>query len=246
MGAMTEEVSLIAESLLSAQSLVLGNRTYHIGHMSGHDIYLAFSRWGKVAAATTATTLITKFEVDLLIFTGVAGAIDATLNVGDVVIANKLFQHDMDATPFYPKFQIPLTSKTIFSPPDELLSKAKIAAESFLITGITNRLDVALLKKFGISAPKVRVGTIASGDKFVSRLEDQRALQLAIPGLLAVEMEGAAVAQVCEDNDIPYLVIRTISDSADHNSHIEFPAFVESIANHYSVGILKNLIVRLE
>ena len=70
-------------------------------------------------------------------------------------------------------------------------------------------------------------------------------LREAIPGLLAVEMEGAAVAQVCEDHNLPYVIIRTISDSADHNAHIDFPAFIANISNHYSDGIVKHLIMEL-
>lgn len=146
---------------------------------------------------------------------------------------------------FFPKFQIPLTTKSSFLPPERYVSKAKTAAENYLATGLNNQLDVELLLKFGISTPKVREGIVASGDKFVCKLEDQRALRTDIPGLLAVEMEGAAVAHVCEDHSVPYVVIRTISDSANHNSHIDFPAFIETIANHYSAGIVKNFITEL-
>lgn len=111
MGAMTQEVSLIAESLVNKNLVDLGNRSYHTGQIDEHDIFLVFSRWGKVAATSTATTLITKFEMDLLIFTGVAGAIDAELNVGDIVIANQLLQHDMDARPFFSKIPNPSHNK---------------------------------------------------------------------------------------------------------------------------------------
>lgn len=240
MGAMTEEVSLIADELLNKHSEIIGQREYHVGQINNHDVIVVFSRWGKVAASSTATTLINHFNVDLIIFTGVAGAISSELNIGDMVIANQLYQHDMDARPLFDKHQIPLTNEIYFKVDDSLCEKAKNAAEKFLGTDIKNHSIAGSLGKFGITSPKVITGKIASGDKFVSDEATRQSLIADVPDLQAVEMEGAAVAQICHEHDVKYLVIRTISDTANHEAAIDFMAFIKEVSNHYSKEVVMN------
>ena len=222
MGAMEEEVSSLKSAMDVSQIKVIGGREYVLGKLFGLDTVLVFSRWGKVAAAATVATLIVEFKVATLIFTGVAGATANHLNIGDVVIATHLYQHDMNAAPLFPKREIPYLSTTFFSVDPHLLQLAKKAAHSF----------------FQDSSSQVYLGLIASGDEFVS---DPQHIMREVPETLAVEMEGAAVAQVCYEYDIPFIVIRTISDRADHAAVIDFPKFVSEVATHYSLGIIKEM-----
>jgi adenosylhomocysteine nucleosidase len=127
MGAMPEEINKIISAIEDKEIIEEGSRIYYKGKLFEQDVVAVFSRWGKVAAATTATNLILRFKVDRIVFTGVAGAITPELNVGDIVIGQHLFQHDMDARPLMRRFEIPLTGKTSYEIPlqnVELMSKA--------------------------------------------------------------------------------------------------------------------------
>jgi len=194
MGAMIEEVALLKKAMTITNTKKFGNREYYCGQLYDTKIVLVFSRWGKVAASSTATTLINIFGVNTVIFTGVAGAIQKKLNIGDIVIGSSSYQHDMDARPFFQQFQIPLTNTIMFKSNSELAEKAKKAAKKFF-SNITSDIKQTLLKKFSIFSPNIYDGIIASGDQFVS---DTTSKNLNIDGeeVLAVEMEGAAVAQV--------------------------------------------------
>lgn len=114
MGAMAQEVAHLKKSMIIASEEIIASRIYYSGTLIDAEIVLVFSHWGKVAAASTATTLINKFNVDAIIFTGVAGAVSEKLNIGDIVIGAGVYQHDMDARPFFEQFQIPLTNNIIF------------------------------------------------------------------------------------------------------------------------------------
>ena len=233
-GAMPQEIEAIAREFVQTGSEKVGGREYRIGTFAGVDAVLVFSRWGKVAAAITATTLIERYSVNTIIFTGVAGGVHPELNVGDVVIADKLIQHDFDASlsGMFAQFEIPLLGISHFPVEEKLTALALAGAERFLQSmGSTNR---------------TMVGTIASGDEFVAGLERLEELRTAIPGLLAVEMEGAAVAQVCHEYKVPFLVIRTISDNADHSAPVDFISFLNETASRYSHGILREVVNELE
>lgn len=239
MGAMPEEINDLVACLTLNSTQVIGQRTYYEGILWGKPVVIVFSRWGKVAAATTVSTLILKFKVDQVIFTGVAGAIHDDLTIGDIVIAKQLYQHDMDARPLMAQFEIPLLNKTYFETPEQHISQAANAAKEFLETILTS---ISALAAFNIVNPKIHIGNIASGDKFFASHEEKLALQKALPHVLCVEMEGAAVAQVCYEFDIPCTIIRTISDSANNEAHIDFPKFINEISSKYSMGILKALL----
>ncbi len=241
MGAMLEEVQHIRERMDVRGERSIGGRTFYHGTLGDHDVVLVFSRWGKVASATTATTLIHCFDVDYLLFTGVAGAVDDKLNIGDVVIARGLYQHDMDARPIFERFQIPLTQTTLFHTNAAFGDKAVQASERYFNQSLSE-LGQERLSKFSIHSPKVRGGVVASGDQFISEKSACDALCMNGQHVLAVEMEGAAVAQVCDDYDIPLTVIRTISDKADHSAQIDFQAFVGEVASEISAGITLNLL----
>lgn len=244
MGAMLDEVKQLKEALGAADEKTIADRTYYSGTLNDIDVTLVFSRWGKVAASSTATVLINNFGVDFIIFTGVAGAVDEDLNIGDIVIGEALYQHDMDARPIFPRFQIPLTSNILFKPNKIHVEQASSAATSFL-SNIHNEIEESSLTKFSIFKPQVYTGVIASGDQFVANPISHESLKIDSEKVLAVEMEGAAVAQVCHEHEIPYIVVRTISDKANHTADIDFQSFVTEIASNYSSGIVQEYFKRM-
>lgn len=246
-GAMPEEIDLLRDRIANLAEQRIGRRTYHVGQYQGHEVIVAFSRWGKVAAAATATTVITHFDVGLIIFTGVAGGVSDQLAIGDIVIGDRLIQHDVDAsgTGFFQRFEIPLLGKTFFEVPPQLVEHALAAANEFVTQEVNELVPPATLAELGIDLPKVRVGTVASGDQFIHDKSKVRELTSAIPNLLCVEMEGAAVAQICLENDIPCIVIRSISDKADSHAALDFPKFVQRVASFYSFGVVTNFLKRL-
>ena len=241
MGAMLEEIDSIHAHMTELSIIERGGRTYHVGKIFNQDVILVFSRWGKVASASTVTSLITEFHIDQLIFIGVAGASSPLLNIGDIVIASQLYQHDMDARPLLPRYQIPLTAMTFFQADSVLIEKARRATKG-LFTSLTQKIAADSLASFNITSPKYRIGTIATGDQFIYDQKRTQAIMLEQPETVAVEMEGAAVAQVCTDYAIPFVVIRTISDKADHSAELDFPRFIKEISRHYAEHIVLGML----
>lgn len=242
MGAMPEEIEGIVDLLTDRTEEIIGKRIYYNGKLFEIPTTVVFSRWGKVAAATTASTLIQKYKISELIFTGVAGAIDPRLKIGDIVLGERLIQHDMDARPLMNQYEIPLLGKTYFET-DSLHLKIAEHAISDLISEkrIHQVFSAETLDSFNIKSPRLFVGDIASGDQFIADDLHKENLHSQLPTTLCVEMEGAAVAQVCYEYEIPFLIIRTISDEANNNSHIDFPRFIKNISSKYSIEIIKNI-----
>jgi adenosylhomocysteine nucleosidase len=241
MGAMPEEIELIKSMMSDVEEESFGGRNYFCGKINDIDVVLVFSRWGKVAASSTATSLINNFKIDKVIFTGVAGAINEDLNIGDVVVSSQLYQHDMDAEPLFKKHEIPLTGVTFFKSDAALVASAKAAIDEALAEP-SDFIPTEKLEIFGIVSPKCIIGTIATGDQFISDIEKTARIKADYPETLAVEMEGAAVGQICHEYEIPFVVIRTISDKADHKAHIDFPQFIENVASHYSEQAIKYML----
>lgn len=239
MSAMNEEIRSLIDSVDSPEITTIGNRDYCAGKLWKNDVVLVFSRWGKVASAATVATLILEYKVDLILFTGVAGAIDKSLNIGDIVIGKKFYQHDMDARPFFKQFEIPLIGKSFFSSNDEINIKLEKSANSFLKS---NQISKNIREEFKILSPKVIFGDIASGDRFISSSEELKSIKTLLPNVMCVEMEGAAVAQVCAEYAVPFAIIRTISDAADDTADLDFAKFTKEVANKYSIGILKEFL----
>jgi adenosylhomocysteine nucleosidase len=239
MSAMQEEIHTLLDAIKDKRSTRKGKRTYYTGKLNGKEVVLVFSRWGKVASATTATQMINDFDPEEIIFTGVGGSVSKDLYIGDIVIGKDLYQHDMDTSPLLPLFEIPLLNKTSFSTSDMHRIKMQRAVEDFL-KEYDSHISVAERQKFSMERPKMRIADIASGDQFISKKEQIGFLREYLPSVQCVEMEGAAVAQVCYEYNIPFTVIRTISDDAGDNSHIEFQLFAKEIASIYALGILNN------
>lgn len=239
MGAMPEEMEQVIAAIENKEVIERGSRTYYKGQLYGQDVVAVFSRWGKVAAAATAVHLILEFNVDKIIFTGIAGAISSNLNIGDIVIGQRFFQHDMDARPLMQRFEIPLTKKTFFEIAENNVEQMTLAVRKFLDNSSDFKKE---LSKHGIESPHLLVGDIASGDLFISSKKMKQAIERNLPSVLCAEMEGAAVAQVCEDYNVTLSIIRVISDKADGEIDLSLSDFVNKHAGFYSLGILKEYI----
>ena len=231
--AMREEMRALLPLLQDARIERRAGREFHLGRLDGHEAVLVLSGIGKVAAATTASMLIDRFEVRALLLTGVAGGLGDGVKVGDVVIARTLLQHDMDASPIFPRFEVPLTGRSHF-PADAGLCAALASATRSVLSA-----PHAALARFGIEGPRLHEGLVVSGDRFVSSARESAVLRAALPDALAVEMEGAAVAQVCADLCCPFAVLRTISDRADDAAHLDFTRFIAEIAAEFSRDIVR-------
>ena len=237
--AMHEEIQTILENLQNITTTSKGKRKYFQGTLFDKSVVLVFSRWGKVASATTTTQLINDFDLDEIIFTGVAGSIQDHINIGDIIVGHKLYQHDMDASPLIPPFEIPILEKDHFVTDIVKRDALLLSCQKFL-REFKTLLSTNDLKKIHIDQPKVLIEDIASGDQFISTEEQLKPIKKYLPSVACVEMEGAAVAQVCFEYDIPFSIIRTISDKANDNSHIEFQKFAKTIASNYALEIIKN------
>ena len=245
MAAMHEVLSRIVAMLENVSEDTVGQKRVYSGKLNNKKAVVVFSGWGKVAAATTSTMLIERYSISRLVFTGVAGGIAPHLNIGDIVIGSSFVQHDMDCSGVLgiKRFEIPLLSLTEIPSTVSLQLSAELAAYQYLADDINCDVIEAELVQLNISNPAVHRGLIASGDQFISSAEKQQELLAQLPGLLAVEMEGAAVAQVAHEYDLPFIVIRIISDKANVDSMIDFPRFIDQVASHFTAGIIKRLIV---
>ena len=242
MAAMQEEIDTLLKELPAGSEVVNeGRRTYHSGHLWGTPVVMVFSRWGKVAAATTATDLISDFSVSEILFTGVAGAAQPGLRVGDIVIGARLWQHDLDARPLFPRYEIPLLGVSSFASDENRCKQLLHAAAAFLREDLPAAVSDNIRAAFHVQSPKAIEGDIASGDKFFAHRADRADLLLHLPTIAAVDMESAAVAQVCHEYSVPFTVVRTISDAADESASHDFPLFIRQVASAYSHGILKRL-----
>lgn len=228
-----EQAGLIAQ-MSDVQTTTRGMRNYVHGKLWEIDCVCVLSRLGKVASAATAATLIERFDVSHVVFTGVAGSADQRVKIGDIVIADNLVQHDMDTRPLFPQFEIPLTGLSKFSSERKLSMQLEQAAQQFLDRDLIQQIAHTERKKLQINEARVHRGLIASGDEFISSATRLQELKKHFPDLLAVEMEGAAVAQVCFEFGIPFSVIRTISDGANEHSAVDFMEFIRQVASVYA------------
>lgn len=241
--ALPEEISPLIDEMRADPAwrpVTTGRREYALGTLRGQPCVLTLARVGKVAAATTATALIHQFGVGAIVFTGVAGGVAPQVRVGDVVIADTLMQHDLDASPLFPRFEVPLLGRSRFETDVRLSDALARAAAAFARTDAT-----ALGARYPAvidGVPRVHRGLIVSGDRFIADQLARDALLAAAPDALAVEMEGAALAQVCYEYDVPCAVVRTISDAADSHAPTSFSTFLADLASAYSAGVLQRFL----
>ncbi|MCR8538817.1 MAG: 5'-methylthioadenosine/adenosylhomocysteine nucleosidase [Prochlorococcus marinus CUG1439] len=223
LSAMPEEIGTTIDNLENVTLNKYGDLKIYYGKLKKKVpnyeavyITLAWSGWGKVSAARAITRILSGTnKIDLIVFTGVAGAANKSLSQWDIVIANEVIQHDMDARPIFDKFVLPP------------LKKAKLESDNFFKNWIFSSLKKSLnngnLSRFG----HIKKGLIATGDSFISEERVIKRLKDELPNLEAIEMEGGAVAQVAEQEGVPWVIVRVISDSADSNSEIDFDQFLK-------------------
>jgi adenosylhomocysteine/aminodeoxyfutalosine nucleosidase len=223
MGAMEEEIEPLLAYFDKVNVVEYANNKYYEVNYNGLDIVIAYSKIGKVFASLTASTMIEKFGCDTLLFSGVAGGINPKLKIGDLIIADKLCQHDLDITAFgHPHGYVP-GGKVFVETSKELRDVAiKVAKENDL---------------------KVIEGIIATGDQFVHSTQRKEFIENTF-NADALEMEGASVAVVCDALNIPFFILRAISDTADMDAGFDFDEFLKSSAKNsadYLIKILKEL-----
>ena len=198
-----EELESILERVDSYTETQYKNKTFYEGYIKEKNVVIVRSEVGKVNAALTSQMLIDKYDVRIIINIGVSGSVNNTLDIGEIVVGDKLVQHDFDVTGFGRKL-------------------GEIEGIGIYIEPRKELIDI-------FKELNVKIGCIASGDKFVTKIEDKNFIRETFDAL-CVEMEGASVAQTCLVNGIDFIVIRSISDKLDGSSKIEFPKFLESSA----------------
>lgn len=234
--ALPKELGTLADEMADPiSSEIVGMRQYLSGRLWGTETILVTSRVGKVAAATTATHLIESGKVHAIVFIGVAGAIDSELAQGDIVIGERLIHYDFDSRPLVPQFTVPLLNIAEFEANPFLLNLATRAATDYLNAN----------SSFKQPSNRVHLGLIGTGDRFVSDESHKATLRSALPSLLAVDMEGAAVAQVCHEHHVPFVVIRAISDGCDQDAAISCMQFLREVAPVYTREVLQRLYAQL-
>lgn len=212
-GAMDEEVELLRSKLSDRKDTTLARTEFYQGKIDGLEVVLLKSGIGKVNAALGTALLIEKFQPDVIINTGSAGGFHRDLNVSDVVISTEVRHHDVDVTVFgYEYGQVP-RMPAYYSPDQRLFSAAVKSAEK--INGI-----------------QVAKGLIASGDSFMNDPERVEFIRSKLPDLYAAEMEAAAIAQVAYQFEVPFVIIRSLSDIAGKDSNISFDQFLETAAKN--------------
>ncbi len=237
--AMQQEQSGLIEHMEAPVTSRRGMRDYVCGRLWGREVVCVLSRMGKVAAAATTATLIESFGVGEILFTGVAGGTANEVKIGDLVLAEQLIQHDMDARPLFPRWEVPLTQRASFASDAGMTARLAQACEEFLKQDLPQVIASAERDSFQLANPRLHRGLIASADEFVHGPDRAAQLKALLPDLLAVEMEGAAVAQVCYEFGLPFAVIRTISDEANAQSAVDFLRFVDRIASQYALHVVR-------
>ncbi len=220
---MPEEVGAILDNLKSVKSSKFGDfemftGTYTLKNLKEVVITTAWSGWGKVSAARATTRLLSSnfnsIPVEIALFTGVAGAVDKKLKQWDIILSDSVMQHDMDARPLFEKYVIPA------------IKKREIIPESSLLDFVFNQLEKDLKKQNLTRFGSLYKGLIATGDMFISDNDKLDQLSKEIVGLSAVEMEGAAFAQVAFQENVDWIVMRVISDEANENASSDFNKFL--------------------
>ena len=204
--AMPQELALLVEKLASAQKHFVQGKVYHTGTIGHHEIVLVESGIGKVMSAMSVAILADHFKVEAVINTGSAGAVASGIEVGDVVVADELVYYDVDVTAFGYDYGQMAQQPLYFGASRYFISEMKQVLEKLHY--------------------KTHVGLIATGDSFVAGQDKIDQIRFHFPQVLAVEMEGAAVAQAAHSLGLPFMVIRAMSDTATHDANISFDEFI--------------------
>jgi adenosylhomocysteine nucleosidase len=221
-GAMEVEVESLVRSMDVSRTIERAGMRFLAGRLRGADVVVVRSGVGKVSAGMCVQVLVDEFDVDAVINTGVAGSLDNALDIGDIVVSTDAMYHDVDATVFgYAPGEIPQLGARSF-PADEALRREAVSAACE-----------------AVSAAHVREGRVVSGDQFVADEGTKARLAHDFSGTCC-EMEGAAIAQACWLNGVPFVVVRAISDKADGSGKVLYPVFERAAARHCA-GIVERI-----
>lgn len=224
-GAMPQEISLLENQMEDIVYETVAHIGITCGILEGKKVILALSGIGKVNAAITTTVLIEKYQPNCIINTGSAGGLGKIIHIGDIVVGNKVGHHDVDVRAFgYTLGQIP-QMPVFFDCNSRLIELASDAANDF-------------------SDAAIHHGLIVSGDQFIHSNQDVSRIRRQFPGVLACEMEAAAIAQTCIQFALPFVVIRAISDHADEKANSNFETFLQKASQH-SAAIVQNIVKNL-
>lgn len=225
-GAMEEEVEKLKQQMTEVSVQTKASMEFNRGKLKGKDVVVVRSGIGKVNAGICTQILVDDYKVNAIINTGIAGSLKNEINIGDIVVSTDALQHDMDATGFgYPQGQIPRMEVLSF-PADENL--VRLAQE----VCIEVNPDISVF-----------AGRVVSGDQFISNRDVKERITREFGGF-CTEMEGAAIAQGAYLNNIPYVVLRAISDKADDSATVDYPTFEQKAIEH-CVKLVENMVKRL-
>jgi adenosylhomocysteine nucleosidase len=219
--AMETEIRDLSTSLDHDRTETIAGRKIHYGRLEDFPVALLHCGVGKVNAALSATLLACHAKVDQILVTGISGGLAEGLKVGDIVIGDSFVQHDMDTRPLFPLHEIPFEGFSVIESDPELKHLLTKAARSMLSSS----------RPQGLENAEVFEGLVISGDQFLSSSETRDRVLQHLPKALAVDMESAAIAQVCRAAGMLLGVMRVISDNADGSAHIDFGKFVEFSAS---------------
>lgn len=241
LGALPREVRLFQEEMKVEKVVDEGGRTFMMGKLWGKDVVLGISLYGKVNAGVAAQLMMTLFDVKKLIFTGVAGALDPDLRPGDVLISTDVVQHDFGRwiPEKFELWEVVVSEKekvTFFRADSVLVLLALRAGKKTDLKPVEGETES--------HEPRVIAGRLVTGDQFIAWEEKRRELWEGFQAL-AVDMEGGAVAQVCFQNSVPFVIIRCISDLADESAEFDYEQFVEIAADN-SAKLVKRIIIDLD
>ncbi len=242
LSAMEQEGHLIEARLDEPREETSFGRRYVSGLLAGRPIVTAVSGFGKAAAAATVAAVLERYSPSHVVFAGVAGGVGSGVEIGDIVIADRLVQHDFDASPIFERFVIPSLGVAEIRADEQLTDALTAAAHDYLQGRYRKDMEGVELAVFDPARTGIHTGAVASGDRFVSHEAEARSLVSELPSVLAVEMEGAAVAQVCAEASVPFAVFRSISDRADESADVDFLAFIAEVAAPVTAGIVEQLL----
>lgn len=239
LGAFSDEIEMLKDSLTNKSTEIQGGIEFIRGKLSDKEVVIAFTGIGKVNAAMTTTLILEYYNPSKVIFTGIAGGINPSINPADLIVSERCVHHDLNyiyddtLVSYQPSNPIDSTTNPVFFYADSFMVQTlKIIADSIRLTPFISGTDSF--------QPKIIFGTIATGDAFIA--SKRKNIQLIERFKAdAVEMEGAAVAQVCYQRNIPFIIIRSISDSADENAHVDLEEFYLTAAKNANFLVLRLL-----
>jgi adenosylhomocysteine nucleosidase len=221
-GAMEPEVAILKAKLSNCETITHAGYTFYQGQIDNNDVVIVQSGIGKVASALATAILIDKFQPDYVVNTGSAGGFDSSLQVGDIVVSSEVRYHDVDVTAFgYEIGQLP-ANPAAFIPHPTLVSAAQVGIKQL------NNINAM-------------VGLITTGDTFMTKEDDIAKARANFPTMAAVEMEGAAIAHTCHQFNIPFVIVRSLSDIAGIESPTSFDEYLETASVNSSQLVINML-----